>query len=217
MKSDLQLKQDVMNELNWDPAVNDAEIGVQVEDGVVTLSGHLDSFAEKHAAQEAVQRIVGVRALAVEIDVRLPDECRRTDADIGRAVANVFTWNTLIPSDHIKIEVEHGEVTLTGQVDWHYQRVAAERVVVGLLGVTGVKNALVLRPQADKQDLTQRIKEAIERQAVDDAAQVTVTVKNGTVTLGGSLRTWVERESAFNAAWAAPGVENVVNNIMINL
>lgn len=215
MKTDLQLKQDVLDELTWDPEINAAEIGVQVEQGVVTLSGHLDSFAQKHAAQAAVLRIAGVKALAVELDVRLPDECRRTDADIARAVANVFAWNTLIPNEHIHIEVERGEVTLTGQVDWHYQREVAERAVAGLLGVTGVKNGIAVRPQPEKGELTLRIMEAIERRAVADAAGVKVAVHDGTVTLSGNLRTWAERETAFNAAWSAPGVGRVVNNITI--
>lgn len=217
MKGDIQLKQDVIEELNWDPAVDATGIGVQVHDSVVTLTGHLASFAEKYAAEAAVKRIPGVKALAVELDVRLPDDSQRTDADIARAAANVLAWNTMVPNDRINIMVEYGAVTLTGSVDWNYQRIAAEHAVVGLFGVTGVTNAIVIRPQADPQDLSARIKAAIERQAACDASQVKVTVKDGAVTLGGSLRTWAERDAASNAAWSAPGVSSVVNNIQVNL
>jgi len=216
MECDFQLKQDVIEELNWDPAVNATAIGVEVEDGVVTLTGHLGSHAEKYAAEAAVKRIPGVMGLAVEIDVRLPDDARRTDADIARAAANVLAWQSMVPSGHVKVMVENGAITLTGDVDWNYQREAAEHAVAGLFGVTGVANAIVIRPQADREDLSARIKAAITRQAECDAGQLTVSVHQGKVTLGGSLRTWAEREAAFNAAWTGPGVVSVINNISVN-
>jgi len=217
MKGDIQLKQDVIEELSWDPAVDATGIGVQVNDGVVTLTGHLASVVGKYAAEAAVKRIPGVKALAVELDVRLPDDCQRTDADIARAAANVLSWNSMIPSERITIMVEHGAVTLTGTVDWYYQRMEAEHAVAGLFGVTGVANGILVRPQTSQVDLGLRIKAAIERQAACDASQVTVTVKDGAVTLSGSLRTWAEREAAANAAWSAPGVSSVSNNIRVNL
>ncbi|WP_019448196.1 BON domain-containing protein [Cupriavidus sp. BIS7] len=216
MKGDIQLKQDVIEELNWDPAIDATGIGVQVNDGVVTLTGHLASVAEKYAAETAVKRIPGVKALAVELDVRLPDDCQRTDADIARAAANVLGWNAMIPNDRVSIMVEHGAVTLTGTVDWNYQRMEAEHAVAGLFGVTGVANAIVVRPQADRRELSLLIKSAIERQAACDASHLTVAVLGGAVTLGGSLRTWAEREAAVNAAWSAPGVTSVNNNIRVN-
>ncbi|WER44699.1 BON domain-containing protein [Cupriavidus sp. WKF15] len=217
MKGDIQLKQDVIEELTWDPSVNANEIGVQVADGVVTLTGHLRNFAEKYAAEAAVKRIPGVKALAVELDVRLPDDCRRTDSDIARAASNVLSWQAMVPGDRIKILVEHGVITLTGDVDWNYQRTAAERAVAGLFGVTGVTNAIAVRPMVDQRDLGQRIRDAIQRQAVVDASHVTVAVSEGDVKLGGSLRTWAEREAAYNAAWSAPGVISVDNNIRVDL
>lgn len=217
MKDDTQLKESVLEELEWEPSVDAAGIGVQVRDGVVTLTGHLASFAEKNAAEEAIRRIPGVKALAVEIDVRLPADAARTDGDIARAVANVLAWNTFVPVDRVQVTVEQGVVRLTGTVDWNYQRMAAERAVSGLLGVKNVINAISTRPQASREDLSARIKAAIERQAVNDAAQVTVAVAGSVVTLGGSLRTWAEREAAMNAAWSAPGVSSVVNNIRVNL
>ncbi|WER50630.1 BON domain-containing protein [Cupriavidus sp. WKF15] len=217
MKGDIQLKQDVTEELTWDPSVNASEIGVQVVDGVVTLTGHLQNFAEKYAAEAAVKRIPGVKALAVELDVRLPDDSQRTDSDIARAASNVLSWQTMVPSGRIKIMVEHGVITLTGDVDWNYQRVAAEHAVAGLFGVASVTNAIAVRPLVNQADLSQRIKDAIERQAVLDASHVTVAVSEGNVKLGGSLRTWSEREAAYNAAWSAPGVISVENNISVNL
>lgn len=217
MKDDTQLKESVLEELEWEPSVDAAGIGVQVRDGVVTLTGHLASFAEKNAAEEAIRRIPGVKALAVEIDVRLPADAARTDGDIARAVANVLAWNTFVPVDRVQVTVEQGVVRLTGTVDWNYQRMAAERAVSGLLGVKNVINAISTRPQASREDLSARIKAAIERQAVNDAAQVTVAVAGAVVTLGGSLRTWAEREAAMNAAWSAPGVSSVVNNMRVNL
>ena len=217
MKGDIQLKQDVIEELTWDPSVNANEIGVQVADGVVTLTGHLRNFAEKYAAEAAVKRIPGVKALAVELDVRLPDDCRRTDSEIARAAANVLSWQAMVPGDRIKILVEQGVITLTGDVDWHYQRMAAEHAVAGLFGVIGVTNAIAVRPMVDQRDLGQRIRDAIQRQAVVDASHVTVAVSEGDVKLGGSLRTWAEREAAYNAAWSAPGVISVDNNIRVDL
>ncbi|CAG9187610.1 BON domain-containing protein [Cupriavidus pinatubonensis] len=217
MKGDNQLKQDVIEELNWDPAVNASGIGVEVQDSVVTLTGHLRSFSEKYAAEAAVKRIPGVKALAVELDVRLPDEALRTDSDIARAAANVLAWQAMVPSDRIQIMVEHGVITLTGDVDWNYQRVVAEHAVAGLFGVAGVSNAIAVRPLVNQAELGQRIKDAIERQAELDASHVTVAVSQGDVKLGGSLRTWAEREAAYNAAWSAPGVVSVENNIQVNL
>jgi len=215
MKGDSQLRQDVMEELNWDPAVDATDIGVEVKDGVVTLSGHLTNYAEKYAAEAAVRRIPGVQALAVELDVRLPADSVRADADIARAVRNVLDWNSLLPGDRIQVTVEHGAVTLAGTVDWNYQRLAAEHAVAHLFGVTGVSNGLVVRPQAEGTDLKERIRDAIVRQAEADASQVRVKVKEGAVTLEGHVLTWAEREAAFNAAWSAPGVSSVANNIKV--
>lgn len=215
MKGDRQLQQDVTEALIWDPAVHGNEIGVQVQDGVVTLTGHLGTFAEKYAAEAVVRRIPGVRALAVELDVHLPDDARRTDADIARAAANVLSWNAMVPADRIRILVEHGVVTLSGDVDWYYQRTAAEHAVAGLFGVVGVTNALAIRPRADKQDVAARIQAAIARQAASDADEVIVTVRDGAVTLTGTLRSLAEREAAFEAAWSAPGVSAVVNQIEV--
>jgi len=215
MKGDTELKAHVTEELEWDPAVDAVQIGVQVNDGVVTLTGHLASHAAKYAAEAAVRRVPGVRGLAVEINVRLPDDARRTDADIARAASNILEWTSVLPANRIQVMVEDGSVTLTGSVDWRYQRMAAERAVSGLYGVVSVANAITVQPALAADDLRNSIARAIERQATDDASQVTVDVKDGVVTLGGNLRTWAEREAAFEAAWAAPGVHEVTNNIQV--
>jgi len=217
MQGDIQLKQRVMEALSWDPAVEAAEVGVQVRDGVVTLTGHLGSHAAKYAAEEAVRGVAGVKAIAVEIDVRLPGECRRTDADIARAASNILAWTSMVPADRIHVMVEDGSVSLTGTVDWNYQRMAAQRAVAGLYGVVSVTNAIVVQPSVQPQDVKDRIQRAIERQATDDAAHVAVEVKDGVVRLRGSLRTWAEREAALEAAWAGPGVVAVENDIRVNL
>lgn len=217
MKGDIQLKEDVVEELAWDPAFDATEVGVQVTDGIVTLTGHLDSHAAKYAAEDAVRRVPGVKGLAVEIDVRLPDDDRRTDADIARAASNILSWTSVLPADRIHVMVENGSVTLTGTVDWNYQRLAAERAVVGLYGVVNVTNAIVVQPAISPEDLKERIASAIERQAMEDATHVTVSVKGDEVTLSGSVRTWAERVAAFDAAWTAPGVVKVTNLIQVNL
>ncbi|SDD85090.1 Osmotically-inducible protein OsmY, contains BON domain [Cupriavidus sp. YR651] len=217
MKGDIQLKEHVVEELAWDPSVDSAELGVQVKDGVVTLTGHLSSHAAKYAAEEAVRRVPGVKGLAVEINVRLPNDAQRTDADIARAASNILAWTSVLPADRIQVMVENGSVTLTGSVDWHYQRLAAERVVAGLYGVVSVANAIVVQPAIIPADIKELIARAIERQAADDASHVAVDVKDGVVTLSGSVRTWAERDAAFEAAWAAPGVRNVSNIIQVNL
>ncbi|CAG9166586.1 BON domain-containing protein [Cupriavidus respiraculi] len=217
MTGDIQLKEHVVEELAWNPAVDATQIGVQVRDGIVTLTGHLDSHAAKYAAEEAIGRVPGVKGLAVEIDVRLPDDARRTDADIARAASNILAWTSVLPADRIRVMVEGGCVTLSGTVDWQYQRQAAERAVAGLYGVVSVANAISVRPAVSPDDVRQRIANAIERQAQEDASHVTVSVKDGVVTLSGSVRTWAERVAAFDAAWSAPGVVKVSNLIQVNL
>lgn len=215
MKGDKQLQQEVTEALISDPAIHGSEIGVQVRDGVVTLTGHLATFAEKFSAEAAVRRVCGVRAMATELDVHLPDDTRPTDADVARAAANVLSWDASVPFKRIRILVEHGVVTLSGDVDWHYQRVAAEHAVAGLHGVTGVTNALVVRPRAQGHDVVARIGAAMARQAIADAEQVRVAVKDGSVTLSGTLRTLAEREAAVAAAWSAPGVHSVIDKIEV--
>jgi osmotically-inducible protein OsmY len=216
MKTDAQLKKDVQDELAWDPAVNATNIGVIVKDGIVTLTGHLESFAEKFAAERAAERVSGVQALAMELEVLLPNRDRRNDADIASAARNALTWNTVVPDSRIHIKVENGWITLSGEVDWDYQRRAAERALRDLLGVVGVKNLIAVTARVSVPDVQKKIVEALERQAETEAKQVQVLVNGSRVTLRGRVHSWPERQAAQIAAWSAPGVTNVVNEIALN-
>jgi osmotically-inducible protein OsmY len=215
VKTDSQLKRDVMDELAWDPAVSANAIGVARKDGVVTLSGHLDTFAEKVAVQRAVRRVTGVRAMAIELDVKLAPQHQRSDTEIAAAAEHALRWNIVVPADTVHATVEQGWVQLTGEVDWDYQRQAAYKSVRSLTGVVGVSNEITLRQRTTPADLAQRIEDALKRQALREAHRVQVTVENGTVTLKGSVHSWQEREAAQGAAWSAPGVRDVVNQLTL--
>ena len=215
MKTDADIKRDVTAELAWDPAIDATHIGVAVNDGVVTLSGHLQTFAEKYAASRAVQRVAGVRALALELDVRLSPSHRRSDTDIATSAEQALRWNTLVPTDAVRPTVDTGWVTLRGEVDWDYQRRAAEGAVRPLMGVVGVSNEITLRAKARVEDLAQRIEQALTRQAVREAHRVEVSVDGATVRLSGTVHSWQERDAAQGVAWSAPGVKAVVNELHI--
>jgi osmotically-inducible protein OsmY len=217
MKSDAMLRSDIVAELNFDPAitVNATDIGVIVKDGVVTLSGHPPSHSEKHAIERAVQRVKGVKALAVEMAVRLPAGSERTDADIAKAAENALEWNVLVPDDAIHPMVEGGWITLSGCVEWAYQRRAAEVAVRNLLGVRGVTNLVEVKSRFTAVDVERKISDALKRQADRDAGHIQVLVDGAQVTLRGTVRSWAERRAAQGAAWSAPGVANVVNNLLV--
>jgi osmotically-inducible protein OsmY len=215
MKTDAQLKKDVVAELEWDPSINATHVGVAVDAGVVTLTGHLDSFAEKHAVENAVQRVAGVRAVAVELDVKLEPHRQRSDADIAAAAEAAFRWHALIPEDRIQVKVEKGWVTLTGETDWDYQRHNAELAVRPLTGVVGVLNNITLKQREAPEYIVHRIQEALARYAEDEAKHIEVVVKDGTATLRGTVNSWAERSAVQAAAWSAPGVARVVNEVNV--
>ncbi len=215
MKTDAQLQQDVIAELNWEPSVNAAQIGVEVNDGVVTLAGHVDSYAEKWDAEHAAQRVAGVKALAIEVDVMLRGVNERNDVDIARSAENVLQWTTALQKDSVRVMVEHGCITLSGTVDWDYQRQAAAAAVRYLMGVTGVSNQIAVQPKIIMNTIKTDIEAALKRRAHDDAEQLSVTIDGSSVTLKGTVHSWSERNLAVHSAWGAPGVRNVVDKMTV--
>ncbi len=215
MKTDTELQRDVIAELKWEPSVNAAEIGVEVKNGIVTLAGHVSTYAEKWDAELAAQRVSGVNALAVEMDVKLAGSSRRTDADIAGSARNVLQWTSSVPKDNVKIMVESGWVTLSGEVDWEYQRQAAASAVRYLTGVTGVSDQIVIKPKISLSAVKSEIEAALKRRAKADAQKISVEVKGGDVTLTGTVHSWSERELATHSAWGTPGVRNVVDKMTV--
>lgn len=216
MKTDSDLKLDVMDELKWEPSVDEVEIGVAVSDGIVTLSGYVDSYAEKFAAERAVERVSGVRAFADELHVRLPGAHERSDTDLAHAAADALKWNVDVPDATIKAKIAHGWITLEGSAAWQYQKTAAERAVRYLTGVRGVTNAILVKPSpVSAPDVTRRIKQALHRSAQLDAERILVETADGKVTLKGTVRSWPERRDAEYAAWSAPGVSAVEDHLVV--
>ncbi|MFK2905029.1 BON domain-containing protein [Dyella ginsengisoli] len=215
MSNDRQLQQDVIAELGWDAAVNASRIGVEAKNGIITLSGHVESYAQKWAAERAAQRVGGVKGVAVEMDVVLPGSSQRTDADIASAARNALEWNVLVPRDAVAVMVEDGHITLSGDVEWAYVRSAAESSVRGLQGVKDVSNLIRIRPQIKPSDVKTKIEAALQRRAHLDARSISVDVDKGTVTLAGTVDSLAERVTVENAVWNAPGVQKVVDNLIV--
>lgn len=215
MKTDQQVQQDVIAELLWEPSISAGDIGVEVKDGIVTLAGHVSSFAEKWDAERAAQRVVGVKALAIEMDVTLPGSSQRHDADIARAVEHALQWSTYVPQDSIKVMVEQGHVTLMGEVHWEYQRAAAAGAVRYLMGVTGVSDQITLRPEVSSSLVKTDIEAALKRRAHDEAQKIAVSVQGADVTLSGKVPSWADRILVRYSAWGTSGVRNVVDNLTV--
>lgn len=212
---DKQLQKSVSAALEWAPDVASAHIGVTAKDGVVTLTGHVARYAEKVAAERVVSRIKGVRAIAEEIEVRAPGQVTTDDEAIAAKAVNILSWDTMLPSGRIAVKVEHGWVSLTGEVDWQYQRAQAAQDMHRLNGVTGISNQIQLAKQLQPVDVKLRVEDALKRDSMLEAAGIKVAAENHTVTLSGHVRSWHEREVAERAAWSAPGVTNVVDRIAI--
>ena len=216
MKTDSQLQQDVMNELQWEPSVRSTNIGVEVKNGIVTLTGHVDNHGEKWHAEKAAQRVFGVQALAVEIDVKLSGANERSDADIAQSVTNALQWTTVVPRDAVKIMVEKGWVTLTGEVHWNYQKMGAAKAVRYLMGVKGVSNQISVKSSLTVSAIREDVEAALKRRFRSDGNHITIAVNDGDVTLSGTVHTWADRNMVTHAAWGTAGVCKVTDKLTMS-
>jgi osmotically-inducible protein OsmY len=215
MRSDEEIKRDVEDELKWDPDLDATDIAVAVKDGVVTLTGFVKSYTDKYEAEAAAKRVAGVQAVANDIEVRLPSTDERPDPDIARDAVTAIRSQLPISADNIKIVVKNGWITLEGEVEWNYQRQAAENAVRRIKGVKGVSNLIDLKPQVAPDEVKKKIMEAFRRNAELDANRIQVEARGGVVVLKGTVRSWIEREEAERAAWSAPGVVKVIDQIVV--
>jgi osmotically-inducible protein OsmY len=210
---DIALRQNILDDLEFEPSIDAAHIGVAVTDGVVTLTGYVSTYAEKVAAEHVAQRVKGTRAIAEEIEVRHPEDKKTADDQIAERALKILSWDTTIPSDSISIKVEHGWVTLAGEVEWNFERTAAKDAVMKLTGVTGVVDLLKIRPRANQVDIKSRIEDALKRNAALEADGIQIEVSGGEVTLKGKVHAWHERGIAERAAWSTPGVTVVRDHL----
>ncbi len=217
IKNDKQLQQDVMDDLRWDPSIDASKVGVAVSNGVVTLTGSVPSYFQKQGTERIVKRVAGVRAVANDIEVQLATTTERTDSGIAAAALNALKWSTAVPDENLSLSVSKGWVTLEGSVEWNYQREAAEKAVEQLVGVKGVTNRISVSPHIKSREVKGEIKAALHRYADLEARSIEVEATDSTVTLRGQVRSWAERKEAENAAWMAPGVTQVKNEIIVTV
>ncbi len=213
--TDRELQENVQRALDWEASIDSADIGVTADTGVITLLGDVKTYAERAAAERVAQTVYGVRAVANDIKVRLTKGLRRTDTEIAQVALNVLKWNSQVPEDRISLTVSDGWVTLNGDVDWNFQRTSAARVIRDLSGVVGVTNGITVRPRVTVADVESKIQAALRRSAEIDARRINVVVRDGSVTLAGSVHSFAEREEARHAAWSAPGVKDVVDRLAV--
>jgi osmotically-inducible protein OsmY len=215
MKTDKQLQHDVIAELSWEPSVNAAHIGVEVSNGVVTLAGHVTNYAEKLNAERAARRVVGVTALAIEMDVKLAGTSKRNDSELASAAVAALQSATYLPND-VKVKVEGGWITLSGEVEWDYQRQSSVGAVRHLSGVTGVSDQIAIKPKVSATLVKTDIEAALKRRARNDAQKISVDVQGSDVTLTGAVHSWSERDLARDSAWSTPGVRNVFDKMTVS-
>jgi osmotically-inducible protein OsmY len=215
MKTDAQIQKDVIAQLNWEPILNAAEIGVFVKDGVVTLTGIVDTYTKKITAERSAKNVEGVKAVAEEIQVGVSPYFQRTDTEIAEAIMNALKWHTAVNKNKIKVKVENGIVTLDGNVEWDYQRIAAKNAIENLSGVRMIYNLITVQPTASPSDIKKNILEAFKRSANIDAEKVNVDVIGNRVVLRGKVHSINEKEDAAAAAWSAPGISVVDNHLEI--
>lgn len=215
MKTDSKIKLDVQDELSWEPSIDETKIGVAVDNGVVTLSGEVNSYSKKIAAEKAAKRVTGVKAVAEDIIVKYPSSSDRTDTDIAKAAIDALQWHSSVPDDAVMVKVEEGWVYLTGEVKWEYQKQSAKDAVKDLLGVKGVINSIAIKQDVKPYEIKTRIEQAFERSAEIDAKGINVTTDGHTVTLSGKVHSIKEKEDAEKAAYKAPGVWMVKNNLKV--
>jgi len=216
MRTDSDIERDVKDELQWDPDLDATDIAVSVKNGVVTLTGFVRSYTDKYEAEAAAKRVAGVVGVANDIEVRMPSVDERPDPEIARDAVAAIKSQLPISSEHIRIIVKNGWVTLEGHVEWQYQRSTAETAVRRIKGVKGVTNLIQLRPRAEPSDIKRKIQEAFKRSAEVDANRIQIEANGGEVILKGTVRSWIEREEAERVAWSAPGVTNVVDRIVVS-
>jgi len=214
--NDIELRQNIIDELEFEPAVDAANIGVAVDKGIVSLSGHVGSYAEKLAAEKAVKRVKGVRAIAEAIKVRFASDKKTNDDEIARRALNILEWSAVTPRNAVMVKVQDGWVTLSGEVNWQYQRLEAEQMVRRLSGIQGVLNSIALKPHVEPSDVRSRIEGALRRSAYLQTEKIQISVEDGrAVTLEGSVQDWQQRDAVERAAWSVPGVSRVVDHLNI--
>jgi osmotically-inducible protein OsmY len=215
LRTDSEIKKDIEAELKWDPTVEETEVGVIVKDGAVTLTGVVANLSQKTAARNVAKRIRGVRAIADDMEVKLPHQTAGSDKDIAEHIARIFGWNRQISKDEIKAEVRDGYVTLSGNVDWHYQRRSAQKQIEFIPGIKFINNNILLRKPIETDDLKNKIVKALHRHAQIEANHVEVIAKDDMVTITGHVDTYFEKELIEKTVWAAPGVHKVIDKLVI--